>query len=236
MSNLQLLLDLGEVQPRVLIVSHRPFLRTFVAEVLTRAVGAEIVGVCGSHADLLADVSKAAAANVMVLDATRTDSLFQLIQGARQSARGCRALVVTAAAGDYVPTRALACGAGGIITEEDEPDEWADAVRTVARGGVYQSAGCVCRGNALSVSGRFTPQESRILPLACRGMSDEAIGQALTISPTTVEGHRVSIMRKLGVSDAAGLFVVGIVMGVAAASEIDYSSRVRRSAGGSRKK
>lgn len=189
-----------------------------------------------THAALLENKSALTGIDLLIVDASRCERLFDLVVEARKHAP-CRILVLSAAVGDYMSHRALSSGATGIISECDTPDEWAAAIRTVVRGGVYQSpASVAARAAGPVVFGKLTPQESKILPLACRGLPDEEIGRQVGISALTAESHRSSVMRKLGVGDTGCLLVAGILMGVVSAGEINYSSRVRRSAGGRRRK
>ncbi len=228
-------LDSDALNPRLVIVTRRPFLQAFIAEML-KANGGELVASFSTHAELLRDVNQIGSANVLLLDATQVEGLYDLLLETRKTVRGCRSLVATNAAGDYVLNRVFECGAGGIVNELDACEEWIDAIRAVSRGGSYQSAVCVRQRDVLPVAAKLTPMEAKVLPLVCKGMTDEGVGQALGIAPLTVEGHRSSCMRKLGAADSAALLVLGVVLGVVGPSEIDVFSRVRRSAGGARRK
>jgi DNA-binding CsgD family transcriptional regulator len=52
---------------------------------------------------------------------------------------------------------------------------------------------------------QLTPRECEVLQLIVRGRSAKEAGRALGISPRTVEGHRASVMEKLGARNVADL-------------------------------
>jgi DNA-binding CsgD family transcriptional regulator len=60
---------------------------------------------------------------------------------------------------------------------------------------------------ALDLGGftQLTPREGEVLQLIVRGRSAKEAGRALGISPRTVEGHRASVMEKLGARNVADL-------------------------------
>ena len=51
----------------------------------------------------------------------------------------------------------------------------------------------------------LTAREQQVLRLIAEGMSNKEVAKALSISVRTVEHHRLNIMRKLDVSNVAGL-------------------------------
>ncbi|MNE87170.1 Oxygen regulatory protein NreC [compost metagenome] len=51
----------------------------------------------------------------------------------------------------------------------------------------------------------LTPREREVLQMLAQGLSNKAIARVLEISVRTVETHRLSIRRKLGVDTPAGL-------------------------------
>jgi DNA-binding NarL/FixJ family response regulator len=51
----------------------------------------------------------------------------------------------------------------------------------------------------------LTPRERQVLTSIAQGLSNKEIGARLSISPRTVEAHRDSLSRKLGIRTVAGL-------------------------------
>jgi DNA-binding NarL/FixJ family response regulator len=106
---------------------------------------------------------------------------------------------------------AMDAGVGGYVVKEDAARELIDAVRAVARGDVYLSpriAGSVVqalrRGPAPKAA-HLTPRERDVVRLLSEGLTSKEIAARLDLSPKTVDGHRATIMDKLGIRSVAGL-------------------------------
>ena len=52
----------------------------------------------------------------------------------------------------------------------------------------------------------LTLRERQILNLICQGLTNRQIAEQLGVSPKTIDNHRTSLMRKVGVSSVAALF------------------------------
>jgi two-component system, NarL family, response regulator NreC len=108
----------------------------------------------------------------------------------------------------------LAAGARGYLLKETASTELVDAVRKVAGGADYLQPSL---GAALAKwregSGRVhahavddvTPREREVLRLIALGHTNAEIAQMLYVSVRTVENHRASVMRKLGLRTRAEL-------------------------------
>jgi DNA-binding NarL/FixJ family response regulator len=223
------------VPPRIAIVSSRLALRTMLSEALVSRLGSSPAEMYFDPDELLREPARLLTANVLIADLARTDHYWEMITKVRTGYRQCHVLVITGATGDYVAHRAMEAGATGMIHELDGLEEWIDGVRVVARGGCYQSATCVSSRASFAISTLLTAREHEVLPLVCRNLSDDRIGKRLGISPLTAEGHRSSVLRKLGLADAAALLAFGVAAGIVSPSEIEYRTRERRSAGGARR-
>ncbi len=65
--------------------------------------------------------------------------------------------------------------------------------------------------NSPTTSATLTPREREVARYIVNGYTSKETGQAMGISPRTVEVHRSSVMRKLGVQNAAELVAKMIV-------------------------
>ena len=108
----------------------------------------------------------------------------------------------------------LAAGARGYLLKETASTELVDAVRRVAGGGEYvqPSLGAALErwreapGSVHSPASRdLTPREREVLRLIALGHTNAEIAQMLYVSIRTVENHRASVMRKLGLHTRAEL-------------------------------
>ena len=62
--------------------------------------------------------------------------------------------------------------------------------------------------------GNLTERERTVFHGVIRGMSNPGIAEALTISPRTVETHRMNMMAKLGIPTKDRLIVFAIAKGL----------------------
>jgi DNA-binding NarL/FixJ family response regulator len=115
--------------------------------------------------------------------------------------------------------KSIQAGANGYLLKNVEPDELENAVRTVAAGGKYfnSTISSIMIEN-LSRAGEtekedlteLTAREKEILQYVADGLSTKLIADKLSISPRTVETHRVHIMKKLQVNNGAEMVKRGL--------------------------
>lgn len=221
---------------RIVIISPRPSFRSMLGSAVTTQLGVKVTASFSGANAVSVHKHNIEQASVMVVDASKPLEALSVIKATRQIAPACGILVILNSIGDYLSTLVMALGASGVATEFDELEEWIDAIKAIARGAQFQSSQVVALRRHPAISAKLTPKEALVLPLVCRGFSDEAVAGELGLSPSTVEGHRVALLGKLGVADTASLLVLGIQLGVVAACDVDCRSRTRKSARGSRKR
>lgn len=100
-------------------------------------------------------------------------------------------------------------GARGYVTKECLEDELILALRRVMDGDGFVSfrqPGGEAEGRARpSAVDGLSPREAEVLSLLVRGLTSPEIAERLCVSPRTVESHRASVQRKLGVRTRAEL-------------------------------
>jgi DNA-binding NarL/FixJ family response regulator len=111
----------------------------------------------------------------------------------------------------------LAAGARGYVLKSDVTTQLLIAVETVARHKPFFTSEVAERvlegflklgeisGMEGSASGILTPREREIVQLLAEARSNKEVSTILGISVKTVETHRASIMRKLGISSIVDL-------------------------------
>ena len=110
---------------------------------------------------------------------------------------------------------AVRAGARGYVLKESPTEEILAAISAVCAGGSYfsgQIASLVLQPGAASAS-QLTAREHEVLLLLAHGRSNKLVARQLDISVRTVETHRLSLRRKLGVDSASELLKIALTNG-----------------------
>lgn len=111
---------------------------------------------------------------------------------------------------------AIQAGCAGYVLKVDSDQEFVLALETVAHGGKYLSKSftddvfkLLQQGNNPGDGGEnlLTPRENSIAHLICKGLSDDAIGKELCISPKTVRVHKSNVKRKFNCKTSGELIL-----------------------------
>lgn len=123
---------------------------------------------------------------------------------------GIRILILTAYDDEPYVFTLLRAGADGYILKNADSDEIVRAVKSVAGGGKVLDPTVAAKVVAQMTTGKpagaseqvepLSDRELDVLRLAGQGLTNKAIGVALSISDRTVQGHLANIYGKLGVS------------------------------------
>jgi DNA-binding NarL/FixJ family response regulator/class 3 adenylate cyclase len=193
---------------RVALAEDGVLLREGIARLLTEA-GFDVVGQSSTAEDLLLKV-RSYAPHVAVVDIrmppTQTDEGLRAAQQIRADYPGVGVLVLSQ---HVEPTYAMellaesAEGVGYLLKDRvADIDEFTAAVRRVAEGGSALDPSLVTelvgRRRERDPIERLTPREREVLELMAEGRSNQAIGEALFITPRAVEKHITNIFAKLG--------------------------------------
>lgn len=205
---------------RVLVVDDHSVVREGIRHVLADAEGFEVVGEGASAADALALTAKLAP-DVIVLDISMPGgSGLHVVADLLERAPTLRVLMLSVHDDVEYVLESVRAGAHGYLRKDSSPAELRDAVRAVRRGDSYFSPQ-VARQIADALRGGppapppapnrappidvLTGRERQILTHVAQGLTNKEIGAKLGISTRTVEAHRDSLMRKLGIRTVAGL-------------------------------
>jgi DNA-binding NarL/FixJ family response regulator len=116
---------------------------------------------------------------------------------------------------------AVQAGANGYVAKDADPFELVTAIRKVAAGGQYLSAGVApaIRDRLRGVDERpphqrLSVREHQILLMLLKGTSLTIIGEEMMISVKTVSTHRTHILEKLGVANTAELVLYAVRQGL----------------------
>ena len=112
-----------------------------------------------------------------------------------------RVILYTGYRDEALLAEALDLGIGGMLDKDAPLDDLVRAVHVVAGGGMYvdpAAAAALIDEHRRSREGMLTRREREVLRLLADGMTNEAMGAELSISPQTVRTHVQKAMEKLG--------------------------------------
>jgi len=126
---------------------------------------------------------------------------------------------------DTMVTDALEAGAMGYIVKNAGRGEITEAIRMVYAGNPYYCKTTSSRLIRLIARSDFNPynlnspklfteKEKEIIKLICEEKTSKEIGDALFMSPRTVEGHRTKILEKMNVKTTAGIAIYALKNGL----------------------
>lgn len=188
---------------RVLLVDDCPTLRYGLRRVLESAQEFTIVGEAGCAEQAIAQI-RSLQPDIALLDCPLPDrdgtDAVNLVQ-----ALGCpvRILAFSAYCDRQYVEQVLDAGAVGYLLKDEEPERIIEAVRTVAQGGSWLSAGLTPTGmnrtpRKVERAPLLTEREWQVLEMVVQGKTNKAIGASLDIVERTVRFHLFNVFRKIG--------------------------------------
>ncbi len=148
---------------------------------------------------------------------------ISVIRWLGRRAPGVRCLVLTGFSEEEKVLPALEAGASGYLLKDVTPEELIRAIRAVAAGQVYLSAGvagAVVRRatrptrKPASPLEALTLREREVLRLIAQGMSNAEIARRLYVTEATVKSHVTRILQKLGVADRTQAALLAVRQGL----------------------
>ena len=212
---------------RVLCVDDHAFLVEGLKSRLDVEPDMELVGRSPNADHLTADVQRTAA-HVVLLDIEMPGrDAFDAMDELHRQCPEVRTILLSAHVRDQHIDTAFKSGAWGYLSKSDSPEDVLAGIRKVTQGKLafspevmdrFQPAAKGKKGvrddHASSKLGLLTLRERQVLRMIAKGMSRTSIAEQLCRSPMTVDNHRKSIMRKLGIQDRVELARYAIAEGI----------------------
>jgi len=191
---------------RILLVDDHPMVREGLRARLSSVPQLAVVGEAGDAAEALR-LLDGLAVDVVLQDVGLKDGNgIDLAQVMLARWPGLRVLMFSMYDNPEYVQRALQAGARGYVLKDAPAGEIVAAIEAVVAGGTFLSPGVSSRlFRQPAPRPLLTPRESQILSALGRGESSKQIAKALDLSVRTVETHRQSIKRKLGLEGQAEL-------------------------------
>jgi DNA-binding NarL/FixJ family response regulator len=226
---------------RVLVVDDHAIVREGIRQVLVADEGISVVGEAGNAEGALS-LAESLRPDVVLLDVTMPGaSGLQVVARLRERVPDTRVLMLSVHGDTEYVLRSVRAGAHGYLRKDTTPAALREAVRAVHRGGEFFSpdvavhltsairdaatgqagveelASVAGSRDAMTTAGaleQLTSRERDVLIRVARGLLNKEIAAELGISVRTVESHRESLTKKLGIRSVAGLTRLAIESGL----------------------
>lgn len=197
---------------RIYLVDDHAIVRDGLRVVL-EAAGHQVVGEAADPTPALADLVRLQADIALVDLRLGLRSGFELLAEIQRRQLAVRVIVLTMSNQPRHVAEAMRYGAWGYLLKGSSGAEVLAAVEAVAQQRRYLSpqaaeyAATMLTADAGAASGTdaLSPRERQILLMVAEGAPSSAIGEALHLSPKTVDTYRSRLMAKLGLGDIAAV-------------------------------
>jgi two-component system, NarL family, nitrate/nitrite response regulator NarL len=199
---------------RLVIVDDHSLVRDGLRARLSVVPGLQVIGEAASGTEAL-QLADADAPDLMLVDVgMRGMNGIELATTLRERHPKIRILMLSMYDNREYVLSAIRAGARGYVLKESPTEEIIAAIIAVQSGGNYFSAQV---SNLVAQAGgsasQLTGREHEILLLLAHGRSNKLVAKQLDISVRTVEAHRLSLRRKLGVDSASELLKIAVTNG-----------------------
>jgi DNA-binding NarL/FixJ family response regulator len=208
---------------KVLVADDHTVVREGLRHVLDGEPGFTIVAEAATAADAVR-LAESEKPDVVLLDITMPgESGLQAAARIRKLVPETRILILSMHDNPEYVLESVRAGAHGYLLKDSAATELRQAIRAVRQGEEYFSAPiahrlrAAVRGQAGELPGPLdvlTGREREVLVGIALGRTNKEIATELGISHRTVETHRESLMRKLGIKTVAGLTKLALETGL----------------------
>lgn len=191
---------------RLFLVDDHPLVRDGLRARLSSLPEIEIVGEADGAAEALALIAELQPDLVLADVGMKDINGIELAATLQEQHPEVRVVMLSMYDNPEYVQQALQAGARGYVLKDAPASEIVAAIDAVAGGGTFLSP-AVSKRLFRNQAPRplLTPRESEILSALGRGASSKEIANELGLSVRTVEAHRQSIKRRLGIEGQAEL-------------------------------
>lgn len=194
----------------VMMVDGETLVRSALAHLLRTQEGVDVVADASEAKHAIA-AARGHKPNVIVYDPHHTrntveavDLIHQLLEASPESA----VVVLTSREDPIFARELIRAGALGYMLMSEDPEEVLKAIRRASSGRPSLSpkvAMLIAGADSGNADHELTERERDIVHLVALGHTNKEMAEELHLSIRTVESHRANILRKLDVTNRAGL-------------------------------
>jgi len=209
---------------KVLLVDDHRIVRDGIRTLLERSSDFEVIAEAENGADAV-QISRRMRPDMVLMDIGLPG--MNGIEATSEVLRHCpktKIVILSMYDDEYSVLAAIRSGARGFLLKKASSGDLLDALRTVAKGGSYLSSqvsdyllGRIQRDMSAQPSGpveTLSPRETQVLRLVAEGKTSKEIAVMLDLGLQTVRSYRKTLMKKIGVTNVAGLTQVALAAGV----------------------
>jgi DNA-binding NarL/FixJ family response regulator len=209
---------------RIVLADDHPVVRLGIRNLLEAEPGFEIAGEVADALQVIPQV-EALQPDILVLDLIMPGlNGLEITRRLARSAPQTRIIVLSMHANEAYVIEALRNGASGYVLKGSDARQLVQAIREVLAGRRYLSPPLSehsiemyvekAAGAPLDPYETLSGREREVIHLAAEGLPGPEIAARLCISTRTVESHRASLMRKLGLRSQTDLVRYALRRGI----------------------
>lgn len=220
----------------VLLVDDHRIMREGIRTILERSSDFRVVAEADNGTDAV-QISKKIRPDVVLMDIGLPG--MNGIEATTEVPRHCpttKVVMLSMYDDEHSVVAAIRSGARAFLLKKASSGDLLDALRTVAKGGSYLSSQVsdhllsrIQRGDLEVKSAgpleSLSPREVQVLRLVAEGRTSKDIATMLELGLQTVRTYRKTMMRKIGVTNVAGLTQVALAAGVTGWTQSESKDR-----------
>jgi len=190
----------------VLVADDHAVVRAGIRHILESMPGVSVVAEASDGPSAL-QLAREHKPDLIILDVSMPGgSGLSVLSDLRRDVQGARILILSMHDDAEYIAESVRAGTNGYLLKDSAATDLRAAVRAVMNGGSFFSS-ALSRPRVEAIAQQESPitkRERQVLVRVAAGGTNKEIAAALGISHRTVETHRESIARKLGISSVAG--------------------------------
>lgn len=199
---------------RIILADDHVMVRQGLKTLLESEPGLDVVAEAESGVELVAQVNKHQPDLVIADIAMPYGNGLEIVGEVRRWSPATKIMLLTGLTSNSLLSQAVSTGVEGVFLKSDAPDVFVAGVRKVLGGAISISPHALRLSSGSTAFNSLSPRELQVLFGIARGDTNALLGERLGISAKTVDKHRSSLMRKLGVNSMAQLLSLSVREGL----------------------